>query len=35
MMQPNNISSLQHGSFSSLSRVSMSQPIMMMRDEGY
>jgi PAX-interacting protein 1 len=33
-MQQNNMSSLQHGSLSSLSGVSMSQPIMMMRDVG-
>ena len=34
-MQQNNMSSLQHGSLSSLSGVSMSQPIMMMRDERF
>jgi PAX-interacting protein 1 len=34
-MQQNNMSSLQHGSLSSLSGVSMSQPIMMMWDERF
>ncbi|KAI5593562.1 hypothetical protein BDE02_03G022000 [Populus trichocarpa] len=34
-MQQNNMSSLQHGSLSSLSGVSMSEPIMMMRDERF
>jgi PAX-interacting protein 1 len=34
-MQQNNMSSLQYGSLSSLSGVSMSQPIMMMRDERF
>jgi PAX-interacting protein 1 len=32
-MQQNNMSSLQHGSLSSLSGVSMSQPNTMMRDK--
>jgi PAX-interacting protein 1 len=34
-MQQNNMSSLQHGSLSSLSGVSMSEPIMMMGDERF
>jgi PAX-interacting protein 1 len=34
-MQQNNMSSLQHGSLSSLSGFSMSQPIMMMWDERF